>query len=212
VVLVGGGVVGGAVVGGLVGAPVGMVVGRVGGAVGTVGGVSVTTGVVGALVSTVCGVGVPAVSLGYDVVPTPTGGRVSPGLVAVGNGVGTAVGVVPGVGVAVRGTAGTFCVGWPGCRPATGLAGCGPRPSIERTTSTRQPSSRTPAPAAAWRRRLGFCQGGRREARADIGFTRPAGYPLKSRFKQPLEQIPRLSAMIGEFGASYATVGMQSVN
>lgn len=134
VVLVGGGCVGvdvvgrllGTLVGRVVGTLVGTVVGTVVGAVGgTVGGRSVTA-VVGPVVSTICGVGVPVVIAGSRVVARPVGNWISPGLVAVGNGVCTALGVVLCVGEAVRGMVGRFCVGRPGSRPATGLAGCGP--------------------------------------------------------------------------------------
>jgi hypothetical protein len=69
----------------LVGAVVGTVVRLVGGGVGIVGGFSVTPGVLGAVVSTISGVGVPWVSIGCDVVVRPASGRISPGLVAVGN-------------------------------------------------------------------------------------------------------------------------------
>lgn len=115
VVLVGGGSVGVDVVGRRLGVLVGRLLGRLLGTVrgavgGTVGGRLVTE-VVGPVVSTICGVGVPEVIEGYDVVARPVGTWISPGLVAVGNGVGTTVGVVPGVGVAVCGIAGMFWVG-----------------------------------------------------------------------------------------------------
>jgi hypothetical protein len=111
VVLVGGGSVGVDVVGRPLGVLVGPLVGAVVGAVGgTVGGRSVT-GVVGPVVSTICGVGVPVVIAGQHVVVIPVGSWISPGLIAVDNGVGTALGVLPCIGDAVRGMAGRFCVG-----------------------------------------------------------------------------------------------------
>jgi len=150
-VVVGGAVVGfvGGAVGVLdaVGRLVGAVVAFVGGAVGTVGGRLVAGGAVGPVVSTICGVGVPVTIVGYGVLATPTGNCVSPGLVAVGNDVATALGVTPGVGTGVGlvrgGSPGMFCVGSPGCGPAIGAAGLGPPPGSGRNPAPiRGPPSR----------------------------------------------------------------------
>jgi len=126
---------------------VGVVVGSVdGGAVGTVGGRFVATGMVGSVVCTICGVGVPSAGVGYGVL-RPTGTWTSPVLVALGNGVGTAVGVTPGVAAGVvlvwGGSTATFSVGSPGCGPAIGAAGSGPPPGNGRKPAPiRGPPSR----------------------------------------------------------------------